>query len=490
MVEATKVTQHEKKANSGSAKKSPVRAKEGKESSSLSAHVDQFLLKLSKDQPFNEKGTEGIPEKEKRCLLEIKGLKDADWHPLPEPPSKYALDASMWVQVLKWSQNPILALQLWGENPTNQQLKLIISLIKQHPEKVERIFDATGKPSILPKRKRVSLANELSDALDVSTLPPTAVLEILKYLVSNNQEIGSHLLKLDHLDDAFNSLDDNNQAKFMMALKRNNFHDFLMFFSRLEISKVRIALLKEIRASITNSEVQDFYVWKNPTSKFSTAGIETKIIKASVEEKLKLSNALPELLSIWPIIANPDNGYELVKFQEKFQSEMVRDTQLAISLRNPELGKLKAANVELAESVRLLKDNLDRAEGSNKRLTESLDEAKSDIVALRARITEISKGDQVGLEARDNQVKIDLLRDLLPAFHRAIEVQEDEILKILEKANVERIGRAGAKIPWNPNTCESLTGEVSEQVEVIEPGFTWFNGNQTVILKRILVKSL
>jgi hypothetical protein len=69
-------------------------------------------------------------------------------------------------------------------------------------------------------------------------------------------------------------------------------------------------------------------------------------------------------------------------------------------------------------------------------------------------------------------------------------VQEDVILKLLEKANVERIGRTGAKIPWNPNTCESLTGEVSEQVEVIEPGFTWFNGNQTLVLKRILVKSL
>lgn len=363
-------------------------------------------------------------------------------------------------------------------------------MIKQYPEKAAIIFEAMSKSTVLPKRKRMPLAYELSEVLDVATLPSGVVIEMLMYLASNEINLSTHLLKLDYMDDAFNVLNDAAQARFLLSLKKYNYENFLLFCSRLEISKVRVALLRELRAATTIDEVRTFYEWKNPTPKFSPVGIETKVIRAAVEEKLKLSNALPGLLILWPIISKVENGYDLPKFQEKLFAEMARDNALAASIKNPELGKLKKANDELVESAHKLSESLAQLEEKRDRLAEALNEANADIAGLRNRITEMSKSDQVGLEARDNQIRIDLLRDILPALQKAIQTgNADEILELLERANIDKVGKPGARIPWNADSCESLTGEVSEIVEVIESGFTWFNGTQTITLKRILVKN-
>ena len=490
MVEATKNSKSPEKKSSASSKASGVPTSYSALENSLAKLVQSYILKPKKGSVLDAQTLTKFPEHEKRCLTEIQKLQDSEWQALPDAPAKYPLDAQMWSEILKWSQNPLLAIQLWGENSTSQLLKSLANLIKQNPEKAPIIFEAASKSTVLAKRKRMSLAYELSDLLDVTTLPSSLIIEFLIYLASNEINLTNHLLKLEYIEDSFNKLDDSAQAKFLLNLKKFHYEDFLLFFSRLEIPKVRVALLREVRASMTIEEVRKFYEWKNPTPKFSTVGLETKVIKWTVEEKLKHSNALPELLALWPLISKAENGYDLPKFQEKLFEEMARENPLAVSMRNPELGKLKKANDELVESVRKLNESLARLEENRDRLTEAINEANRDITGLRNRIAEMSKGDQIGLEARDNQIRIDLLRSLLPVLQKAVEAANAaEIFELLEKANIDKVGKPGARIPWNADSCESLTGEVSEIVEVVESGFTWFNGTQTINLKRILVKN-
>jgi hypothetical protein len=490
MTEAAKSPKPAKKASPASPKKIKGKIEKPQDVVDFEALIEQHVLSLAPGKFLETKVLESIPDAYKTRILEINNLRDLGWNPLQEPPSKYGLELSTLSAIQKWSQNPILAIQLWGENSTLELLRVIAGAIKGDLAAAQKVFVATSKPSVLPKRKRNSLASELSDLIDVTSLPTATTLKFLEYLVSNDLCIKNHVLKLENLENAFNELNDDAQAKYVLAIKKSNFEDFLLFFTRLEISKVRIALLKEVRAKVTNEDILKFYEWKNPTPKFSAVGVETKIIKASIDERMKLSSVLPDLLTLWPAISNPENAYELGKFQDRIQSELSRDTSLAISLRNPEIKKLKATNSELAQAATAAKAALDASEKKRQLLSEALEEAKADVIALRNRLTEMSKGDQIGLEAKENQVRIDLLRTLLQTFQVALDGgRPEEILTLLESQNIERVGKPGSKIPWNPETCESLTGEVSDTVEIIEPGFTWFNGTQTISLKRILVRN-
>lgn len=477
-----------------SKKTTPKKTKTGPKAKIDGPNLDQliesFLTSGGKNSEQVDEKLATAPEKLVFQFNEITRLKNSEWIALTDSPNKYALSPMTWKSLLTWSQNPLLSLQLWGENSTSDLLKIVSNHIVKDNATAALIFDASRKTSILPKKKRLSLASELAEAIDIQKLESQTLLQFLYYLSSSGIQISQLLLKTSYLDETFNKLDETEQVKILISVKKLSFNDFLILFTRLEISKVRISVLKEIRSVISIEEILEFQRWENPTPKFSTAGFEIKVIKPLIEEKMKLSSALPELISLWPIIANPESEYDLPKFQEKLHSEINRETPLAKSLRNPEMAKLKGANGELVESVRVLNETLQRTEEKLERVSDALEEAHSDISALRNRISEMSKGDQIGLEARDNQIRIDLLRSLLPAMQRAIQAgNEEDILELLEKANIERVGKPGAKITWNPDSCESLTGEVSELVEVVESGYTWFNGTQTISLKRILVKN-
>ena len=92
-------------------------------------------------------------------------------------------------------------------------------------------------------------------------------------------------------------------------------------------------------------------------------------------------------------------------------------------------------------------------------------------------------------ESIERQIKIDLLRSLVPTFEKALSGESaPEISKLLEEQKIEMVGVLNQKIRWNQTICESLTGlEISEGI-VVKTGFTWFTGKEVVPLRRMLLK--
>jgi hypothetical protein len=118
------------------------------------------------------------------------------------------------------------------------------------------------------------------------------------------------------------------------------------------------------------------------------------------------------------------------------------------------------------------------------------EEIKSDLDEVRVTRLENSRDSKAAQVAIERQIKIDTLRGLIPTMERALASDaQGEILRILEEQGIEMIGRVGQKIRWNSQICESLTGEEISEGLVVKTGFTWFDGKETVPLRRMLLKS-
>ena len=118
------------------------------------------------------------------------------------------------------------------------------------------------------------------------------------------------------------------------------------------------------------------------------------------------------------------------------------------------------------------------------------EEIRADLDEVRVTRLENSREARAAQEAIERQIRIDTLRDLIPAIERAlISDVQNEILHILEEQGIEMVGRVGQKIRWNSQICESLTGEEISEGLVVKTGFTWFDGKEIVPLRRMLLKS-
>ena len=193
---------------------------------------------------------------------------------------------------------------------------------------------------------------------------------------------------------------------------------------------------------------------------------------------------------LWPYLANPEYGFNLSEIKVKFKHLIAKNGYLEESLRD-------GAVPELQSEIQVLKDNLQVAEKRAEDVSQKLnvlikenEEIRADLDEVRVTRLENSREARAAQEAIERQIRIDTLRDLIPAIERAlISDEQNEILHILEEQGIEMVGRVGQKIRWNSQICESLTGEEISEGLVVKTGFTWFDGKEIVPLRRMLLKS-
>jgi hypothetical protein len=61
--------------------------------------------------------------------------------------------------------------------------------------------------------------------------------------------------------------------------------------------------------------------------------------------------------------------------------------------------------------------------------------------------------------------------------------------KALQKFGLQRLGEPGMSYAWNPELCETLTGEPLSEGLVIRSGYTWMGDGKTIVVRRVLLKS-
>lgn len=100
------------------------------------------------------------------------------------------------------------------------------------------------------------------------------------------------------------------------------------------------------------------------------------------------------------------------------------------------------------------------------------------------------KTENVGSEAFSQSVRADLLKVLVENFDHLFQGADGyQLERAFQKAGVSRLGTPNAEFSWDPETCETLTGDSFESGLVVRSGYTWLNAGKKVVIRRVLLKS-
>lgn len=393
-------------------------------------------------------------------------------------------------QMLTKTQNLSLAFLAFSNHRNQKALRIIKSKSLTTLIDFERFKKLSIKSYLIPRHMFTYLADEIVASSTYKKSQVRIQLEVISFFANQGIDPTKMIAGLENITSEFNKEDEAFQNRYIESLRRFSVCSVFQFLGHLDSERIRVALCNKIIQDLSVQEIAEFFTWTDPEPSFSKIGLYKRIIVPSIENLIKWNISLEDLLYLWPHLTNPDYGFNLSELKVKFKQLISKSGYLAESLRD-------GAVPVLQSEVQFLKDSLQVAEKRAEDLSQKLsvlikvnEEIKSDLDEVRVTRLENSRESKAAQEAIERQIKIDTLRGLIPTMERALASDaKDEILRILEEQGIEMIGRVGQKIRWNSQICESLTGEEISEGLVVKTGFTWFDGKETVPLRRMLLKS-
>ena len=393
-------------------------------------------------------------------------------------------------EILTKSQNLSLALKTFSSHQNQKALRFIKSksLASQHD--FEKFAKLSTRNYLIPRHMFNYIVDEIVASSIYKKSQIVIQLEVISYLANQGINPTKLISALGNITSDFNNEDEKFQNRLIKSLRGYDIGNVYQLLTHIDSEKIRVALCNQLIQDLSVNEIVAFFAWISPDPNLSKVGVYKRIIVPSVGNLIKWGNSLEDLLYLWPYLANPEHGFNLSELKVKFKQLIGKGGYLAESLRDGAVPVLQSEN-------QLLRENLQIAENLAADLTQELtrltivnQEIKSNLDEVRVTRLENSREANAAQAAIERQIRIDTLRGLVPALERALERDEhSEILRVLEEQRIEMVGRLGQRIRWNSQICESLTGEEISEGIVVKTGFTWFDGNEIVPLRRMILKS-
>lgn len=166
-------------------------------------------------------------------------------------------------------------------------------------------------------------------------------------------------------------------------------------------------------------------------------------------------------------------------------------SDLVMLLQDPRIAKFE-------RDLETLKDSLVSKDLEIGSLFSTLEAARNDLSGATAAVKRYEiqlrsalQTEDAGRQASVRQVKIDLWKDLIENLDKLFSTDAGFALgKVLEKSGISRIGEAGETFQWDQSLCESISGGEMSAGIVVRTGYTWLEGNELTVLRRILLKPI
>jgi len=167
--------------------------------------------------------------------------------------------------------------------------------------------------------------------------------------------------------------------------------------------------------------------------------------------------------------------------------------------RGDELSQLfadkRVAQLEskLADQASELNDTRAQLEAERMRANSSesaVVELQRVLAGYEERLRTQMQSENVGGEAVRASARAELLSSLVDFLDPLAQGDGGLALeKALQKFGLQRLGEPGLSYAWNPELCETLTGEPLSEGLVIRSGYTWMGDGKTIVVRRVLLKS-
>ncbi|CAN1498576.1 Alpha_kinase domain containing protein [Candidatus Nanopelagicaceae bacterium] len=387
------------------------------------------------------------------------------------------------------TQNLSIALRAFSAHKNARALRLIKTKAASSFTEFQKFSKLASKQYLVSRFVFPHLAEEIVASAAFKKSESIVKIQAAAYFARNEVDPGKILSSLVNITNQFNEQDDNYQLEIFSSLRKLRIEAAFQFLSHIDSDRLRYQLCAHITENLEVSEIVRFFTWENPDIGFGKIGIFKRIIQPYIENFMKWNHNLEDLLLLWPYLSNPENGLDIAQLKIKFKLLISKNGHLQESLRDEAVPALQAKLQETKDSLEMLKKEFEEVNAKLSLSVESKAKLEIEIDEIRASKKENTLDALNAQESIERQIKIDLLRSLLPTFERALSGESaPEISKLLEEQKIEMVGVLNQKIRWNQTICESLTGlEISEGI-VVKTGFTWFTGKEVVPLRRMLLK--
>lgn len=454
----------------------------------LNLILESKFSKSNKTQQIEYK-IDQLPELQKNTASEVLLLfKDQDYE-ISDKFKFEIIQEKNLQELLIRTQNLSLCLKTFSDKRDPAALRIIKNKSLNSTREFHIFKKLASKHSLLSRFAFPQLAEEIFSSTIFKKSDCIIQIQAAAFFAKNGINPTKIISHLDNVTEHFNNQDENFQIEIFRGLRKWHIESVYHFLSHIDGDRLRIDFCKIIIEELTLDEILCFFNWKNADSKFSKIGIYKRIIYPYLDNFIKWGQDLESLLLLWPYLIQPENGFELVVLKTKFKGLIGKNGILPESLRDGSVPLLQREIQEAKDSLNTLKRELT---GTQEKLTLSLkiqEEISSELEELRTFKRENIRDVMIAHESVERQLRIDLLRDLVPIFEKALSSEKaPDIISMLEDLKIEVVGTLNQKVRWNPSICESLTGaELSEGV-VVKTGFTWFTGKEVVPLRRMLLK--
>lgn len=490
-----------KKPSSSKSKSKDQVSTSGKEQTPNNAHskakdaalnLDEFVHKLlikSEDKSVTKLELEKLPDPLRATAAEILQIFEKTDYEISEKFKVDLLSDEIISAVISETENLSLSLKSFSFNRNAIAWRVIKSQSLVSLDIFEKFSKLSTKNYLVPRNVLMQVAEDLTTSPNFKKAPIIVQIKAISFLGKRKINPEKSISALGNITSDFNEQDENFQLQVIENLRKWDISSVYQFLTHIDSDRIRVALCTHLSEELTPIEIAKFFSWENPDSSLSKIGVYKRIVIPAVENFMKWNNKLEDLLILWPHLANPEYGFNLSQLKVKFKLLISKSGYLAASLRDDsvpllqaELQVTKDALVSLEVRAEDLGNKLDVLKEVNEEISQELSEMRKDR-------QENSRDALAAHDAVERQVKVDLLRQLIPIFELALSGDgQEEFMKILEHQRIEMVGRVGQKIRWNPQICESLTGvEIAEGI-IVKTGFTWFSGKEIIPLRRMLIK--
>ena len=486
----------DKKENQKSKKSKPgiTKTQAGDDKVTITKVFNNLVMNVvtSENAPENEiqEKVAGLNAEQTSMLSEIKlALLEPDYDVSDKFKVKL-LEEETLEALISRTKNLSIALKSYDKYEGSQILRAIGSRLLNTNEDFDKYSKLLLKQSLYPRTKLLLFKNALQEISIYKKSPISVQLMVISFFAYHGIDPTKNITSLANVTNDFNTHTEERQIEILNGLRSYSFGSLIHFLTHIEMDKVRINVLNQLRNSLLARDFYEYHIWKNPDTKRSTANLFIKGVKPACENFIQKNSSLEDLLLAWPMLVNPANNLELSSIRVKFKSLVAKDNPLAQSLQDPALPLLQDQVLKLREELEKSSLHGDQLEIKIQAQIDLNSEITDQLLELKRKRIESTKENFTGKEALEKQIKIDQLRDLLPLLDFISNSPDSpSAVKALESVGIEILGRIGQKMRWNASFCESLTGEAMEEGIVVRQGYTWFSGKEVIPLRRMLLKS-
>ena len=287
--------------------------------------------------------------------------------------------------------------------------------------------------------------------------------------------------KCSSLESVFTTADSKKLIGMLDNLAKIDIDSFLSAVSNLNLDKIPFSLVQAMREFLSNYQIR-LLVQKDLSTQFHTL-ILYPAISLRINNARKLEDVIDLLVSI-PELKFPES-------KETFKSQAEKllnvDSPLTLLLKDPEmpnvLRKLNAFQKnedELKAQIHDFALKIKSQEKEINQLQERLQFADQRIIEL----SRIQRGNQA---ENSREIRISELKRLLPIVDQLILKYGEDLMLNWAQMGLQAIGENGKEMIWNPDYCESITGNEIESGKVLQRGYLVDLDGQLVVLKRALL---